>query len=576
MKWDLSRLYRGFDDENFARDIQAVESGYASLLRDTVALSDAKGLSDILRGAQQAMSLLYKTFSYTQLTLAADAGDERARMLIEKLSALTIGHQKLMSALSAYLADKDLAQYAEADALLKEHAYLLTLLKRDAAHVLDPAIEDTVLRMQLTGGVAFNQLRDQLDAQHLIELGGEKHPLSKIRGMAYSADADVRRRAYEAEIAAYPAIESPMAACLNAIKGETLTILPLRNYESALDASLDSARMDRKTLDALIGAMQESLPAFRRFLRAKARNLGYAGGLKFYDLFAPLGASAREYTLDEAREMLRDVFTDFSPKMAAFIDKTFDENLVDAYPRAGKVGGAFCASVHPLGVSYILSNFDGSLSSVSTLAHELGHAYHSDCIMHLSVLLSDYPMPLAETASIFSETLLVNRLLADADADTRMTLLDQQLTDAAQVIVDILSRYLFETEVFDRRKDHVLTPKELCAIMTDAQEQTYGDGLDASCMHPYMWACKSHYYMVDYHFYNFPYAFGLLFGMGVYAQYLEKGAAFLPMYDALLASTSTGDVRDVAAGVGIDVTDIDFWRGSIRVLTERIDEFERL
>ena len=341
-----------------------------------------------------------------------------------------------------------------------------------------------------------------------------------------------------------------------------------------LDTALDAARIDRATLNALFTAMRESLPAFRRFFRAKAKKLGYEGGLKFHDLFAPVGTSAKEYTLAEARALLNDVFSRVSRKMATFIDHAFTDHWIDAFPRQGKVGGAFCAGAHPLGISYVLSNFDGSLSSVSTLAHELGHAYHNDRVKHLPVLMSDYPMPLAETASIFNETLLVNKLLETADADTRVTLLDQQLTDAAQVIVDILSRFLFESEVFKRRADHMLTPREFSEIMKGAQKETYADGLDENAMHPYMWACKPHYYSPDLHFYNFPYAFGLLFGLGVYALYLERGEAFLPDYDALLTATSAGDVRDVAAQVGIDVTDVGFWRGSIGVLTERISEFE--
>ena len=211
---------------------------------------------------------------------------------------------------------------------------------------------------------------------------------------------------------------------------------------------------------------------------------------------------------------------------------------------------------------------------MSTIAHELGHAYHNDCLKNASILMSDYPMPLAETASIFNETLLMEKILETADDATKLTLVEQQVGDAAQVVVDILSRYLFETEVVERRKDHTMTAKELCQIMLDAQAQTYGDGLDPECMHPYMWACKSHYYSTGVHFYNFPYAFGLLFGLGVYAQYLEKGDAFLPEYDALLRATGSGNVREVAASVGIDVASKAFWESSLQVLYKKISYLE--
>ena len=192
------------------------------------------------------------------------------------------------------------------------------------------------------------------------------------------------------------------------------------------------------------------------------------------------------------------------------------------------------------------------------------------------VLMSDYPMPLAETASIFNETFLAQRMLDGADAQARIAMLDQQLSDAAQVIVDIYSRFLFESAVVERRADATLSPRELCGIMLDAQKRTYGDGLDPDCMHPYMWACKSHYYSTAFHFYNFPYAFGQLFAVGVYALYRKKGAAFLPDYEKLLRDAGSGDVRDVAASVGIDVTDVDFWRSSLKVFEEKLGELEGL
>lgn len=574
MNWDLSKLYQGFDDPAFIRDLGALDGMYADLLSRAEKLDGPESLSALLRAGAEALTTEMRAGLFVQLTLAAESTNESALALVEKLMGFGNHRQRVMSAASKFMADKDVDAYAAADPFLAAHKYMLTLLKRDAAHVIDPALEETVLKLRMTGSGAFAQLFNQVSAGHMVELDGEKHPLAAVRGMAYSPDGDLRRRAYEAELAAYPAIETAAAACLNAIKGETLTLLPLRNYEDVLDTALDLSRIDRATLDALLSAMEESLPAFRRFFRAKAKKLGAAGGLKFYNLFAPLGSSVKEYTLEEARALLSDVFARVSPAMAEFIENAFADRWIDAFPRQGKVGGAFCAGAHMLGISYVLANFDGSLSSVSTLAHELGHAYHNERVKHLPIFMSDYPMPLAETASIFNETLLVNKLLETADRDTRITLLDQQLTDAAQVIVDILSRFLFEREVFKRRADHMLTPRELCEIMKDAQKQTYADGLDAECMHPYMWACKPHYYDADYHFYNFPYAFGLLFGLGVYALYLEKGAAFLPDYDALLAATTSGDVRDVAARVGIDVTDIGFWRGSIQVLTDRISEFE--
>lgn len=584
MNWDLGKLYSGFDDPALISDTENV----FSMLRELRAAVDAlpaqnaaDALCDVLERLKVVSNLNIKIGNFTFLTLAVDTSNEAARAYSDRIALLDVELKQLNSALSRYLGDVDDLDELIADhSILEEHRSLLLRLKKSAMHVIDPALEPSVLKLQITGGTAWSQLRDQLDATLLIpfEQNGktEMLPLSAIRGLAYDASADVRRRAYEAELAAYPRTEIPMAACLNGIKGEALTLIELKHFESVLDTALDASRMDRATLDALLGAMQESLPIFRRYFRLKAKLMGYEGGLKFYDLFAPVGESHLRYTLEEARAMLVDVMGRFSPKMARFIDHAFEDRWIDVYPREGKTGGAFCSGVHPLKMSYVMTNFDGSYSSVSTLAHELGHAYHDSCQTENSVLLSDYPMPLAETASIFNETLLMEKTLETADSATQLTLLEQQIGDAAQVVVDILSRYLFETELIERRKDHAPSPRELCEMMLDAQKQTYGDGLDPEYLHPYMWACKSHYYSPELHFYNFPYAFGLLFGLGVYARYVQQGEAFLPEYDRLLRATGSGTVREVASGVGIDVSDKDFWRSSLRVLEKKIDQFEVL
>ena len=578
MKWDLTKLYSDFDDPQFAADINTLQEMAASMLERARAFDGtAAQLADIIRDAEKMTILDMKTGSFAYLTVAAEASNTRALAAMDRLHPISNIVSQFYSALSAKLGEiKDIETLIAADALLTTHAWFIRRLKAQAEHVIDPALEPVVLKMQMTGGTAWSQLRGQLDSGLMIDFEEDgkpvKLPLSAIRGKAYSADADVRRRAYEAEIAAYPRVETAMAACLNGIKGEALTLAGLKNFDSVLDMALDTGNMDRETLEALIAAMKESLPMFREYFRLKAKLLGYEGGLKFYDLFAPVGSAGKTYTPEEARSLMLDVLGAFSPRMGRMIDRAFDERWIDLFPREGKRGGAFCSGIPPLGFSYVLTNYEGSYSSVSTLAHELGHAYHNECMRDVPVLLTDYPMPLAETASIFNETLMCEKLLADADSDTRIAMLEQQLSDGAQVIVDILSRYLFEYEVVERRKDHTLSAAELRQIMLDAQMQTYGDGLDPDCMHPYMWACKPHYYSTGVHFYNFPYAFGQLFALGVYALYEQKGADFLPDYEKLLQAAGSGSVREVAASVGIDVTDINFWRTSLSVFSRKLSE----
>ncbi len=582
MTWDLTKLYASFDAPEFAADMKELKE-----LADE-AVEQARGmaigvpaLEEAIRLSERVATLATKTMSFAQLTLAADANCEPAMAAYARLLPVMNRLEEASSALSAKLGTvEDLDALIAQSELLTAHAFLLKKYKQNAAHVIDPALEPIVLKMQMTGGNAWEQLRDQLDANHMveIELDGEKKslPLSAVRGMANSPDAAVRKAAYEAEIAAYPKMEIPMAACLNGIKGEARTLCELKHFDTVLDMALDISNMDRATLDALLQAMEESLPMFRRYLRLKAKMLGYEGGLKFYDLFAPVGKAQGDYTPEDAHALLVKEFGAFSPRMASMMDRAFNERWIDMFPREGKSGGAFCSGMHPLGISYVLTNFEGSYGSVSTLAHELGHAYHNECMRDVPILMADYPMPLAETASIFNETLLAERMLEKADREAKIAMLEQQLSDAAQVIVDIMSRFLFEKEVVDRRADTTLSPQELCEIMLDAQKKTYGDGLDPDCMHPYMWACKSHYYSTQVHFYNFPYAFGQLFAVGVYALYQKKGADFLPDYEKLLRMAGSGTVREVAASVGIDVADVNFWRTSLKVFEDKLARLEKL
>lgn len=586
--WDLGILFDSFDDPRFEEAFNRAER-LASEALDAVgaftptgeAATDVANLESSLRLFQNLLDPYYRVSAYISLILATDAANERATALQDREMQLRNVITRLQSALCRYAGSlKDLDALIAGNPFLEEHAFLLHESARQAEHVLPPDLEPTVLRLQMNGGQAFANLHDLLDGTHLVDMEQDgkpvRLPLSQVRGMAYDPDPAVRKAAYEAELASYAKIEIPMAACLNAIKGEAQTICELRGYPSVLEETLANQRMDRSALDALLTAMEESLPDFRRYLRAKARVLGHGNGLPFYDLFAPVGTSSRRFTYEESHEYLVEILSRFSRKMADFVDHAYRNRWIDVYPRPGKGGGAFCATIPPVKASRVLTNFEGSFSSVSTIAHELGHAYHGDCLKDGSILNSDYPMPLAETASIFNETLVAHSALEDADEEESFALLDNELLEATQVIVDILSRYRFETAVIEARRERGLNVGELREMMLEAQRSTYGDGLDPDTMHPYMWACKSHYYSVDLSFYNWPYAFGLLFGRGVYARYLAEGEAFLPEYDRLLERTGRDTVAGVAASVGIDVCDPAFWRSALDTIRVSIDRFEAL
>ncbi|MCX8014150.1 MAG: M3 family oligoendopeptidase, partial [Rectinema sp.] len=400
----------------------------------------------------------------------------------------------------------------------------------------------------------------------------ERKTFVELRNLAYSPERTIRRKAWELETSLLKSMEIPIAAALNGVKGTVATLTRRRGWDSALDTSLAQARITRATLEALIAVMEESLPMWRRYLRAKARLLGLEK-ISFYDLFGPVerpDAALPSFSWDEAKGFIVRQFATFDTTMADFAAHAFNRQWIDAKPRDGKVGGAYCTHFPLAKQPRVLCNFDGSFSALGTIAHELGHAWHYECIKDLPVLLADYPMTLAETASIFSETLVSNAAMAEVQEEARLPLIEMHLQDGCQVIVDILSRFYFEKAVFEAREDGELTPQRFCALMLEAQEKTYGDAMNTEERHPYMWAVKGHYYIPGLSFYNFPYAFGQLFGLGLYGSYQKEGRLFAKRYREILRMTGSLSAVEVARRAGFDIESQEFWRTAMHVFEPHV------
>ena len=577
--WDLTVFYKDFDDPEFKDDlarlpkeIDAFTAAIAAPAEDEV-----RKLVSLVH-QEEALSCLFERLSMMiELNFAVDANNKPANAALAPLMRAVMGSSLASNAFSRYLASLDnLDAIIDADDELKARAFALREAAENAKHQLPEALEKPVLKMQLSGGEAFSHLRDKLDATLLVDYDGKQIPLSAVRALAYDGDADTRRRAYEAELASYKKIELPMSFCLNNIKAEGETMAALKGYKGVLDMALAHSRMDEKTLEAMWTAIREALPELREYFKAKGRLLGHENGLPFYDLFAPVGQSTRTYTVEEARALLLDLFGKFCPEMGEMMRTAFDEGWIDMFPREGKSGGAFCSGYYAKNISRVMTNFAGSASDVSTLAHELGHAFNNRMLHHKPIMMTETPMPLAETASTFNETLLISQLLKTATPEEELTLLDSCLTEQTQTMVDIYSRFLFEQKVVAAQADHALDVDELKETMLWAQEQSYGDGLDPEYRHPYMWACKSHYYSTGVHFYNFPYAFGGLFARGLYARYEKEGEAFVPVYCDLLSRFGSDTIANVTASVGIDVTTPDFWREAVESVLVQVRRFVEL
>lgn len=573
--WNLNPIYTGFDDPRFEEDLQALRRTVRDLekLTQHLAGDSAALLKRGLTLQEQLQELAEKLLCYAELRQAACTTDAEAGSKIGKIMGVYSDSAAPVAAFEGWLAAiPDLDSLIASDPLFEEYRFILERKKLGSLHLLPGIGEKVMAKLKISGSNAWAELQQYLTSTVKVTYRGEEINLSAVRNLAYSAEAEVRKDAYEAELACYRSIEDSVAYALNSLKLETLNECELRGYESPLARTLEQSNMEKKTLDAMFAAIDQKLPMFRRYLKAKAHALGHENGLPWYDLFAPMGKSSTRFTTQDARDYLVELFSHFDDELSGMVARAFDEEWIDFYPRSGKAGGAFCSGVSCIGQSRILTNFDGTLGDVVTLAHELGHAFHNQCIADHRPLNHDYSMPVAETASTFNECVVMNHAIAQAADDAeKLNLIESQLQDVTQIIVDIYSRYRFEDAVLRRRKEEFMGAEELCRIMLQAQADSYGDGLDSALRHPYMWLCKSHYYGST--FYNFPYAFGGLFARGLYAKYAQEGASFVPIYKKLLHTTTVATAEDAAKVAGIDLTDKEFWLSALAEVEEKIDMF---
>lgn len=586
MRWSLKELYPSFESNEFKSDMDKLYKKIDEFKEWTELNFNSKEnavekAEEYIKRMSEFVALFSRLSSFAHLTASVDAKNEQALKVSDRLS---IKYSELTKAFVSYQKwignIENLDELFASSELLKEHEFIVTEAANNAKYLLGEKEEIIISKMINTGSTAWSNLQNMVTSTLLvdIELNGEKKqlPLPAVRNLAYEKNPETRKTAYYAELEAYKKIEESSAACLNGIKGEVITTSGLRGYSSPLEETLLKSRMDKETLDAMLAAMKESLPSFRKYFRKKAELLGHSNGLPFYDIFAPMGEVNITFTYEEARDYIVKNFRSFSDELADFAANAFEKNWIDAEPREGKRGGAFCSNLRPIQESRIMANFNGSFSNMTTLAHELGHGYHGHCLKNEPILNCSYPMPLAETASIFCETIVVNAALKEASQEEAFGILESSISDAGQVIVDILSRYIFETNLFEKRKDSALSVKEFKELMVNAQKEAYGEGLDPNYLHPYMWINKTHYYSAGRNFYNFPYAFGLLFAKGIYAEYLKRGSDFVPEYNKLLVATGRNNIADVTKMVGIDVRSIDFWRSSLKLVEEDIERFIEL
>ena len=580
-RWSLDVLYSGFDDSNFQNEFQKLDE-FLEKFKSAVAKLGSKDaritVKELLTLKEDYQTTVNRLANYCSLRQNADTNDGESVSYLGRLIQKDNDVTPFATAIDKYLATlENLDEIIGDDEILQDYSYYLHEIQNSAKYLLSEEVETALGAMDMSGGNAWSDLQSYLTSSVKVDYNGETTTLSAIRNMAYSPDPEVRKSAFEAELAAYDKIKDAICFSLNSIKMQDLTECKLRGHASPLDKVLFNSKMQRATLEALLEAMKEYMPAFHSYLRAKAEALGHSNGLPWYDLFAPMGKSDKTYTVEEAKAYLMHIFENENPRLAEIVDRAFEENWIDFFPREGKVGGAFCAGLESEKQFRVLTNFGGTMSDIVTLAHELGHGYHDFMIFDNRPLNTRYSMPVAETASTFNENLVVNYAIKHAANDEeKLALLEGQLSDVTQIICDIYSRFLFESKVVNNRSENFMFADELCSIMLDAQKEAYGDGLDHDVLHPYMWVCKGHYYSAGLGFYNFPYAFGGLFARGLYAKFQQEGAAFLEKYNYMLKETPVRSVEDVAKLCDIDLTSKEFWLMSLHSYDEAIEEYKKL
>lgn len=560
-RWDLSPIYPSVDSAEFEKDLDRIVELSKELER---ASSDkSRSLYDCIQILDEIGALVSNTGSYTYANLSTDTSNSS---FIQALSKVEDAEIVYSNASTAFLSEIKNRTKEFSDPRLRDYAFILEEMLELSKHQMSAEEEALASDMLRVSASAWSRLQEAVTSS--IEEGDKT--LIELRGLSSDPERSVRKDAFEREIRILKDHEVALAYALNGVKGTTLLLEKRRGWSSPLERSAFTSRISMKALDALISTLEDAIPTFRAYLGTKARLLGL-DKLDWFDIVAPVAKSHKRYEFSDAKDIIVSCYSSFSKEMGDFVRKAFEDNWIDAEPRKGKVGGAYDTSFKKSKVSRVLSNYDHTYESVSTLAHELGHAYHDSVVKDLPATLSEYPMTLAETASIFGETVVFTEILKTLDKDEKLPIIEQFVSSACQTCLDILSRFYFERSVFEKRKTGELTAEEMCSLMLDAQEKTYGDAVRVK--HPYMWAVKGHYYSEGFSFYNYPYAFGQLFALALFKKSGED-ENFPASYKALLEKTGMMDCQKVASLAGLDIEKKEFWAEGMSVIFSYIKELE--
>ncbi len=576
MDWDLTDYFPAFDhpsriafEQELASDLQAA---YDVVSRLPVLEDDPRSWADFVVVYEELNNRRNHLSSYVHALASADGNNADYRDAEARFSALDAARSRLQAQLIRGLgaASEETFEGWLQDPKLSEAQYTLTRLRARARMSMSSDLEELAADLGTDGIEAWSRLYDGIMAGLEFEFvvpgqASRRLPFSARRSLMEDADRGVRRAAFEAGNAALQPWTPVLARALNHIAGTRLTLARHRNSH-VLDASIFDAGITRATLDAMFEGVQRHIELPRQVLALKAQVEGVPQ-VAWYDVGAQIPvAQAAALTWQDAVANVSRAFERKYPKLGDFFLRAIERRWVDYQGRPGKRAGAFCTTSKHIGQSRVFMTFGGTLGDVSTLAHEIGHAFHSALLLDQRCLASQYPMTLAESASTFAELLLVKGLLDDPSlgSDERLTLLAALVNDAPVFLLDVHARYRFEVAFYEERRTGEVRLERINELMSETQRRVFGDVLDPQATDPYFWASKLHFFLTDVSFYNYPYVFGYLLSRGLYARFEQEGSPFLARYEQFLKHSGRAEPAALAKSVlGCDLEQPEFWEQSI-------------
>ncbi len=584
--WDLASLFEGGSKSKALKEsMQEIEASLDTCQKSIDSLGDqpnAAWKKTII--AMQALDAnLSEVCNFAECLEAQDTADSLATQLTGILDGLRARNQSLGVQLETRFLQADDAAWESllSDSELAPIAFSLSDQRDLAGRKMDPEKEMLTGELAKDGYHAWGRLYDKLAGSLRVDFqeNGSSETLSmgQLHNKMESVHAGIRRSAFEKLEEAWSSVADLSAMALNNQAGFRLTTYKKRNWDSVLYEPLRMNRMSRETLEAMWGVVADKSAELVPYIEAKASLLGQSK-MTWYDKSAPVSSDEKSYSYEEAAQYIMEQFGKFSQPLADFARQAFDKRWIEVEDRQGKGAGGFCTDFPDSQETRIFMTFGGTFGGVSTLAHELGHAHHTWILRKKPFWATEYPMTLAETASTFCETLITDSALKSASNDEeKLNLLDKKLDEAATMMMNLRSRFLFETSFFAERESGPLTVDRLNELMKNAQVTAYAGALDDHAYHPLFWASKLHFYITSYPFYNFPYVFGFLFSNGIYDRAIQEGPSFSKKYVALLEDTGSMTCEDLAKKhLGVDLIKPDFWEASVERALQHVDPFVKL